>query len=451
MFAKMISKKPGFRSGKMWKRIIAVPVYIVLISLITAILSNGNKFTDSTADTSIKILQNVIVVLVILIPLMMIANVGGIRAKLPLLRSKKNGMRAVGGLGIVVAIWIGLVSIYTALGASYSPAYVAAEINYNTEQAAIRAQQAAAAAERKAEKQKADELRKQQLADQKAAEKAKKEAEEAEQEKLKQEKIVLAAKKKEEERKAEEQRKLEAAAQKAEKTSQESDNQTSEASPETTRPAIQHPSSEPQNSVAQALPEEPTNQQPAPIRVMDGFELVQADGFALQVPNTWHSVRSSFSKSLAARTSTKLDIDDTPIKETYDINFKTDMQFYSKIEIIPYDNSQDYEKFAKTKGHGAFKDDFMKVDFPNADAAFAWIDYKDSVGQKSSREVIVFKNDVCYIFYSYHEINHTEGSWADIYRKEIKQFRADLDLIYDSFQLVDDGITFEEVVQSEYR
>lgn len=451
MFAKFISKIPGFRTRRVWKRIIAVPVYIVLILLITSILSSGNKFTDTTTDTTIKIFQNVIVVLIILIPMTILTNIGDIRTKLPFLRGKGFWIRSISWLGIIIVLLIGFVSIYAALETSYSSEYVMAEGNYKTEQAAIKAQQDAAAIERKEEQRKAAEQKKQQLAEQKAAEKVKQEAEKAEQERFKQEKDALAAQQKEEERKAEEQRKLEAEAIKSKKTAQELGMQESTVPSKPVQPASEQAQSKPQGNQQPISSQEPAKQQPSPIQVMDGFRLIQADGFALQVPNTWHSVRSSFTKSLAARTSTKLDIDDTPIKETYDINFKTDMQFYSKIEIIQYDKNQDYEKFAKSKGYGRFKDDFKKIDFKYADAAFEWKDYKDSVGQKSSRELIVFKNDVCYIFYSYHEIAHTEGSWADIYREQIKQFRSDLESIYDSFQLMDDRITFKDVVQSEFK
>lgn len=433
MIRTIFSKIPGFRSGMIWKKIVASIIYIISILIILVILTDGNKFTTSSQDNSVKQAQNYwIVVVIFIIPFLLVANSKGLLTRLPLFRSNRAWVKLIASLLTIPILLIVLGLGYNQIDQLYSPEYKANRTAYKAKQEEIAAKKATLAANQEEEKRKSEAQKKQQQAAQKAEEKAKKDLEKERQE---QEALVLAAKQEAEKRKEEEQRKLQATAQNKQKQSEPEP-------PEENKQAV-IPVSETPNHTEDAQTE--------PVTLMEGFRLIQADGFAIQVPDEWHSVNSNFTKSYEQRFSTKLDIDDTPIGETYDINFKTDMQFYSKIEIIRYDKSQDYEKFAKTNGYGAFQDNFQKIEIKNADAAFEWKDYKDSIGQKSSRELVVFKNDVCYIFYSYHEINHTEGSWANIYRQEIKKFRADLEKIYDSFQIVYEGITFEDVIQNEYK
>jgi len=438
MQRKIISRIPGFRSGRLWKKLLAIVCYFVSLVIILILLSMSNKFTDSPHDDAIVRIQNILtIVIVFILPFLLVSNLWGIRGRLPLLRANRFWVRSMGHLTISILLLIGLFSVFGWSSQAFSPEYVKKEAANREEQKLLKEQEAAQSAKIKEEKQKAKEDEQLKLAAQKAEEKEKKESEkqakevaekqaaQLEKEQKEKEKLAAAAEKqKEEDKKAEEQKK-----------SQEEARQAELAVEKEAKEQVQ-------------AEESPTLSE---INVMEGYYLIQTDGFTLQVPTDWHSVDSHFTKSLESRFSTDLEVDDTPIKETYNINFKTDMQFSSEIEIIQYDKNQGYEKFAKSKGYGAFTDGFKKIEFTGADAAFEWIDYKDSVAQHSSRELIVFKNDVCYIFYSYHEVMNTQGSWADIARKDIKKFRADLEVIYDSFQLVDPNITFSDVVQSEYK
>ena len=324
MISKLFSKLPGFRTRKMWKIIIAIPAYLVLVLLFIGILSDGNKFTDSSLDSALKTFHNLIVVLIILIPLMLITNAVNLRTKLHVFKGKSVWKQCMSWFGVVLSIVIILIVVDTVIGNSYTSEYVLAESKYREEQAVIKAQQDAVAAKEKEEKSKADEQEKKLLAEAK-------EEKRAEEERLKKEQMALAEKQKEEARIKEEQRKLdEEAAKEAEKKKQE----------------------ELQEKVAQTSDDDvdtivPKPMEAEPMEVMDGFNLFQTDGFAIQVPYTWHSVSSRFTRSLESKFSTELDVDDTPIRETYDINFKTDMQFTSIIEIRRYDGSEDYEKYAK--------------------------------------------------------------------------------------------------------
>ena len=90
-----------------------------------------------------------------------------------------------------------------------------------------------------------------------------------------------------------------------------------------------------------------------------------------------------------------------------------------------------------------------KVDIKNADVAFAYTDYKDSISEISRRELIVYKDDVCFILSAYHNAGDKEGGFVDMYRKLIKQYRDDVDKMFSSFELTDETIDFKTITQSE--
>ena len=101
---------PGFRTNKRWKKIVAIIGYFFMI--ITLFTSTG----VTVGDKILTLLQSV---LLIYVPFILITNVGNVRNKLPLYKSKKKN-RTIVGVSLTVIIVSTIIAILPQL---YSPQY----------------------------------------------------------------------------------------------------------------------------------------------------------------------------------------------------------------------------------------------------------------------------------------------------------------------------------------
>jgi len=92
---------PGFRTNKKWKKIVAIIGYLLMILVL--FVSTGVTFGD-------KVLTLIERVLLISVPFVLITNLGGVRNKLPLYKSKKKSKTIIGTIltftiiSIIIAI-----------------------------------------------------------------------------------------------------------------------------------------------------------------------------------------------------------------------------------------------------------------------------------------------------------------------------------------------------------
>lgn len=100
---------PGFRTGKIWKKVVAVIGYLCMAFLLWAILSvEDNKIGNFLSLASITIF-----------PFVILTNVGGIRDKLPLFRKHKLVMNI---LGVMATVFASLVLFTITVGLSMNTA-----------------------------------------------------------------------------------------------------------------------------------------------------------------------------------------------------------------------------------------------------------------------------------------------------------------------------------------
>lgn len=94
---------PGFRTGKTWKKIVAVIGYLCMAVLFWAILSGSdNKIGDFLSLASVTIF-----------PFVILTNMSGIRDKLPLFRKHKLVMNI---LGVMATVFVSLVLFTITIG-----------------------------------------------------------------------------------------------------------------------------------------------------------------------------------------------------------------------------------------------------------------------------------------------------------------------------------------------
>ena len=94
---------PGFRTGKIWKKIVAIIGYLCMAFFFWAILSGeDNKIGNFIAGATITIF-----------PFVILTNVGGVRDKLPLFRKHKIVTNI---LGTVITVFISLILFTIAVG-----------------------------------------------------------------------------------------------------------------------------------------------------------------------------------------------------------------------------------------------------------------------------------------------------------------------------------------------
>lgn len=106
-----LSKIPGFRTGKWWKKSVAVVGYLFYIVLIQA-LPPGVK----ASDYLVNIIQ---VTIVAGIPYILITNVGNIKDKLPLLNRKKPTSTVLGIILICICAGISILILDNFISPEY--------------------------------------------------------------------------------------------------------------------------------------------------------------------------------------------------------------------------------------------------------------------------------------------------------------------------------------------
>ncbi|WP_316569133.1 hypothetical protein [Neobacillus sp. YIM B06451] len=105
---KFINKVPGFRTGVIWKRIVACVGYpiMVLFSGMFIIFTGDGTLSTSKQDVYINYLSGFVLTLFIfVIPFILLTNLGGIHRKLPLLRSSSRVHKLI-GIPIYLSFWV---------------------------------------------------------------------------------------------------------------------------------------------------------------------------------------------------------------------------------------------------------------------------------------------------------------------------------------------------------
>jgi chemotaxis protein histidine kinase CheA len=142
VFKKIISVIPGFRTGRLWKKIIACIVYPILCIIILVSILGGDAASVSSLDKTISTWEDIALILfLVLIPFILITNTGGIRSNLPLFRSTSLFKKIMAWTLSLVIVFIGFGMTFSILGNKHSPEYIAAKEIIEKEQAAERAKQ----------------------------------------------------------------------------------------------------------------------------------------------------------------------------------------------------------------------------------------------------------------------------------------------------------------------
>ncbi|MDO7908410.1 hypothetical protein Q5741_18580 [Paenibacillus sp. JX-17] len=99
---------PGFRTGALWKKILASVFYVgVILTVIILILLKDNKISGK--DNLVISLQGVLFLLfLVIIPYLFIFDIMGVRARTPLLRSSKPLRIIIGSVIAVILLVVGL-------------------------------------------------------------------------------------------------------------------------------------------------------------------------------------------------------------------------------------------------------------------------------------------------------------------------------------------------------
>ncbi|WP_133297960.1 copper amine oxidase N-terminal domain-containing protein [Paenibacillus paeoniae] len=185
---------------------------------------------------------------------------------------------------------------------------------------------------------------------------------------------------------------------------------------------------------------------------VEGYYPLETDGFKAQVPEAWTFMYSEVKYKTNPSDMYSIDTKATPTEEEYEFNpiseYMTSHGIYSKMRIVPYDQNIHHTDFLKRVIFNFKPNEFSPVSVSSSDYALMNKSYSDSIYDRSSWDLIVFKNDVCYILTSGHEIN-SAGIWpAEVHRSNIKNFRAQLEILYGSFEITNPNIVFTEVVKN---
>lgn len=132
IFLSYIKMIPGFRSGVWWKKLTAIIGYILLAMCL---------FINSTVSVGDYLLSFLERFLVLSVPYILVFNIGGIRNKLPLGRSKNRRVSFIGAI-LFSVLW--MIPAFTFYGVAedclHSPAYKTAMVQYDKQQEAAKAQ-----------------------------------------------------------------------------------------------------------------------------------------------------------------------------------------------------------------------------------------------------------------------------------------------------------------------
>lgn len=99
MFKEILKKIPGFRTGTKWKMVLASIMYLIMLIII--FYPTGLTMRD-------KIISSIESILFFGVVLILVANVGDIRSKLPLFKKKKIGYNILGGILVALLLSLGI-------------------------------------------------------------------------------------------------------------------------------------------------------------------------------------------------------------------------------------------------------------------------------------------------------------------------------------------------------
>lgn len=141
MIKKISSVIPGFRTGRLWKRIIACIVYLILLIVIIAILAS-NSLSVSSFDNTISKWESVaLIFFLIIIPFILITNLGNIRNVLPLFKSSSIFKKIVAWTVSFVIIFIGYGLTNSYLSNKHTSDYTALQQQLSEEKAIEKAKE----------------------------------------------------------------------------------------------------------------------------------------------------------------------------------------------------------------------------------------------------------------------------------------------------------------------
>ncbi|QHW30828.1 hypothetical protein GZH47_08165 [Paenibacillus rhizovicinus] len=133
---------PGFRTGRLWKKIAACAGYAVLLFAAMALILGSQDSSASSADNRISMWENISILLfVIILPFALITNVGKIRSKLPLFRSSRTGLKITGWIAAVLVLFVGMLVSSSVLSSRHTAAYTAMQLQQSEEQAIAEAKE----------------------------------------------------------------------------------------------------------------------------------------------------------------------------------------------------------------------------------------------------------------------------------------------------------------------
>ncbi|OZQ68295.1 hypothetical protein [Paenibacillus odorifer] len=136
MWKKIKLNIPGFRTGRVWKKVIAGIAYPVFIFFSFMMVLGSGDPQASSKDNMISRWENIsIVCFLIIIPFILITNLGNVRKFLPLFKSKNIGKKIIAWVISFVLVFIGMTTISAKLSSQHSFEYIALQQKQREEQA----------------------------------------------------------------------------------------------------------------------------------------------------------------------------------------------------------------------------------------------------------------------------------------------------------------------------
>ncbi|MEF2244222.1 hypothetical protein [Paenibacillus sp. IITD108] len=127
MLKKFFSVVPGFRTGRLWKRILASIMYFVIFIVVAVTLGNASSSVSSLDSTILKWESAAFIFYLIVIPFIILTNIGNLRNRLPLFRSHNAVKKITAWILSFVIVLVGLSYTSSFLSNKHSPEYIALE------------------------------------------------------------------------------------------------------------------------------------------------------------------------------------------------------------------------------------------------------------------------------------------------------------------------------------
>ncbi|MEW4370980.1 hypothetical protein [Paenibacillus kandeliae] len=125
MIKKIVSQLPGFRTNKRWKKIVSIVLYVVMVLLAIVLMGIGDSTLSALDDTVSRWQGFVVFVFLVLIPYILISNLGNIRTKLPLFSSGTVFKKVMAWIMSLLIVLTGLLSSWAALDGMHSTEFIA--------------------------------------------------------------------------------------------------------------------------------------------------------------------------------------------------------------------------------------------------------------------------------------------------------------------------------------